>query len=726
MALAKALQTQPQNLWPMSLAGSAHMRPCIVVARDSEGKYFAIRATSGGPGLDITKLEAFLFEQLRANGVQAVLQSKFGSQDGNKSIESTVDFILRLHEHGLLEPLSNHDLMQSIEMLASQHRDAAKSGPRGDSVANSATTTTFLSIAGHPAVSWLIGAALITLCINPVMGATLSIDSAVRLLETPAATLGALWLAILATSTIYGLCANAMTQGALPASLRTETVIKFERRGLFFLIANFDSNAVDMLTRAEELRLRASFLALPWIGCGLAAIASGGGIAGGSFLMTFAFAFALVGLRETSPLERGQLVAFLEAWARRSNLLESTRSFLRKGLLRFDHEIAGGEGVLATTMIAWMAALTFYGSEILISSVYELGNQVSTLASDKITHLDIANAVASVAWLIMLAIVSVGGMIRLAAIPFQNVFNLAAIPLRALRPKALLALTNKMTPQNLTRVMSGIPIFSDLSTAVLTQAIHLSKILHTMPSELLVKQGDLGQDFYVILDGDFQVEVRDENGQLLHHELLIAGDSFGEIAIIQHGARTATVKSMGHGVVLSVSEAAFDLMFPKSLKTREDLTRIMRIVKLVQESDGLSYLTATQTLNIARAVTPKSSKAGDVLIVEGDPKADFALLINSGSVKVTLKGRVLAENLSRGQLAGTTALMNDSPRTASVICTVDATFFVLGRQDFMNACSSNAVIAILLGNMTGAHLKSQKTVGQDGDAAPQKTERSSA
>ncbi len=710
-------QSQHQNPWPMSLSGTAHVRPCVVIARDPQADTFAVRAAAGGPVTDLTKSEAFLFEQIRTNGVQVVLQSKFGSASGIQSIETTMALTLRLHENGLLEPLSNQDLMKSLEMLASRHQHRAPSITTRSTPGNTQGSTANHSmglarIAGHPAVSLLILISVFAVFTNPVTRSNLSVDSVIRFLETPAIALAGLWFCLLIASTLYGLCAHAVTQGALPPSLQSPSSLKFQWRGVFFLLAEFETTPIDMLTRMEEIRVRATLLILPWLAAGCVAmlVNSTSEVGTGTMLSALAIAFALVGLRETSPLERRQLVALLEAYSNRTDLLESTGHFLRKGLFRFDQKSAAGEGILASTMIAWLAGLTIYGSEILISSVYGLGNQVAALAADTGAAAHVTNAIASAAWLLMLATIAIGGAARLISIPFENAFSLAAIPIKALRPKALLALNKNLTPQALQQALNNLPIFADLPDTVILRAIQISKIQQTSAGEVIINQGESGRDFYVILEGNFLVEGSDESQKVIVSEKLIAGDSFGEMALIQNRPRAATVKSTSRGLLIKIPQEGFDSLFPNKSGARENLTMIVRAVKLLQETEALSYLTPAQTLGIARAMQPRVAKAGDVLIREGDSKADCAILIESGSVNVTLRGRTLAENLTRGNLLGTTALMNDSARTATVVCASDTIYLEISRADFLSACSSNAVIAILLGTRTQTQIKANTVV----------------
>jgi CRP-like cAMP-binding protein len=71
--------------------------------------------------------------------------------------------------------------------------------------------------------------------------------------------------------------------------------------------------------------------------------------------------------------------------------------------------------------------------------------------------------------------------------------------------------------------------------------------------ETIVRQGDVGDYMYVILDG--QVEVISE---IEDNEIRLAvngeGDFFGEMAIFERAARGATVRALGQARVLTVDK----------------------------------------------------------------------------------------------------------------------------------------------------------------------------
>ena len=58
------------------------------------------------------------------------------------------------------------------------------------------------------------------------------------------------------------------------------------------------------------------------------------------------------------------------------------------------------------------------------------------------------------------------------------------------------------------------------------------------PGQVVIEQGQVGDRFYVIIDGEVEVK---ENGHLLR--VLSAGDSFGEIAMLRDVPRTTTVQA---------------------------------------------------------------------------------------------------------------------------------------------------------------------------------------
>lgn len=84
--------------------------------------------------------------------------------------------------------------------------------------------------------------------------------------------------------------------------------------------------------------------------------------------------------------------------------------------------------------------------------------------------------------------------------------------------------------------LAEIPLFSALSKKDLGRIAKASNEVTVEAGHVLVDQGDAGRDAYVILEGTATVK---RNGRKVG--VLKPGDSVGELALLDHGPRTATV-----------------------------------------------------------------------------------------------------------------------------------------------------------------------------------------
>ena len=85
-------------------------------------------------------------------------------------------------------------------------------------------------------------------------------------------------------------------------------------------------------------------------------------------------------------------------------------------------------------------------------------------------------------------------------------------------------------------ILQRVPLFADLEKRELTQIASSFKAREYAAGDTLVTEGEGGVGFFLIESGEATVSVRGREIARLK-----AGDSFGEVALIDDGARTATV-----------------------------------------------------------------------------------------------------------------------------------------------------------------------------------------
>jgi CRP-like cAMP-binding protein len=80
------------------------------------------------------------------------------------------------------------------------------------------------------------------------------------------------------------------------------------------------------------------------------------------------------------------------------------------------------------------------------------------------------------------------------------------------------------------------PLFDGLSRKELVELARVSEDLEVPPGKVLCKEGEIGHEFFVIVDGEVEVT---RNGARVATRA--GGEFFGEIALLEETRRTATV-----------------------------------------------------------------------------------------------------------------------------------------------------------------------------------------
>jgi CRP/FNR family cyclic AMP-dependent transcriptional regulator len=121
------------------------------------------------------------------------------------------------------------------------------------------------------------------------------------------------------------------------------------------------------------------------------------------------------------------------------------------------------------------------------------------------------------------------------------------------------------------RELAGIPLFADLSKKELGAIAGWCDVVDVPAGSPLLKQGSFPHEFFVILDGTVTVERFGEEVATLG-----PGDFFGEIALLEHEKRTATVVAAKPLKVAVMTARQFGLARAQMPEVAERLERAAR------------------------------------------------------------------------------------------------------------------------------------------------------
>jgi len=118
------------------------------------------------------------------------------------------------------------------------------------------------------------------------------------------------------------------------------------------------------------------------------------------------------------------------------------------------------------------------------------------------------------------------------------------------------------------RVIKDFAIFSTLTPQNLSQLAEKITLRRYPAGSYIIRQGDMGCEFFVIGRGNVEVEV---DGEVVN--TLSAGAFFGEISLVKQQPRTASVRAVSEVVCFVLSKTEFESVMNQSLSFESELRK---------------------------------------------------------------------------------------------------------------------------------------------------------
>lgn len=194
--------------------------------------------------------------------------------------------------------------------------------------------------------------------------------------------------------------------------------------------------------------------------------------------------------------------------------------------------------------------------------------------------------------------------------------------------------------------------------------------------ETIIKQGDEGDNFYIIDSGEVAVYV---NNDLV--TTISDGGSFGELALIYGQLRAATVKAKSDVKLWAIDRDTYRrILMGSTIRKRDMYQEFLSKVSILESLDKWERLT------VADSLEPVQFDDGQKIVVQGEHGEDFFIIIE-GNATVFQQRNDNEDPLEVGRLGpsdyfGEIALLLDRPRAATVIAKGPLKCVKLDRQRF--------------------------------------------
>lgn len=208
-------------------------------------------------------------------------------------------------------------------------------------------------------------------------------------------------------------------------------------------------------------------------------------------------------------------------------------------------------------------------------------------------------------------------------------------------------------------------LFSKLQQNHLLELFSRSKVQRLKDKEIVFSQNDVGNSFYVILEGFAEIIINDR--LLTVYE---KGNFFGELAIAtDNPLRRATVRAKGPLTVLKIHKKYYKQFHLPTIQ--DNLYKLRNYFTDILNPGLLASLAFGKLVHWNR---------NDTLIRYGARDTDMYVIL-SGQVQVANKrGRDIA-SLSDGDIVGEVACVRGVPRTATVVAKTDDVYAIRLKAD---------------------------------------------
>jgi uncharacterized protein YhbP (UPF0306 family) len=118
-------------------------------------------------------------------------------------------------------------------------------------------------------------------------------------------------------------------------------------------------------------------------------------------------------------------------------------------------------------------------------------------------------------------------------------------------------------------------VFADLPRREVESVAAALQVLEVDAGEVVVRQGGPADKFFIVADGEVQVE-REEDGRTETVASLGRGHFFGEVAIMRESPRAATVKATKPTTLLAMERDTFKDLVAQSLGTTAEFDQVIQ------------------------------------------------------------------------------------------------------------------------------------------------------
>jgi CRP-like cAMP-binding protein len=233
-----------------------------------------------------------------------------------------------------------------------------------------------------------------------------------------------------------------------------------------------------------------------------------------------------------------------------------------------------------------------------------------------------------------------------------------------------------------------VPLFSELSADGFERVIDALELRRLDHGEVIVRQGEPGDSFFVIARGMVRITRETALGETEELAKLGEGSILGEMAVLSAEPRTASVSADGGADLLVFKRDALAAMsadLPQVGKVLERFAMQRMVKNLLASNPFFKPFNREQRQALLTRFEAHRLPKDTVIVRQGEEGRGIYLILHGGAEvsRTEENGRVVTlAQLDTGDCFGEIAVLQDRPTTAKVATDRDSTVMFLPKEHF--------------------------------------------
>jgi putative peptide zinc metalloprotease protein len=255
--------------------------------------------------------------------------------------------------------------------------------------------------------------------------------------------------------------------------------------------------------------------------------------------------------------------------------------------------------------------------------------------------------------------------------------------------------------QNYQSILGQMPILAGLNSDDIFMIASQLRMEKHRAGTFLIRQGEIGDKFYIIREGEVEVLLKDDNGAERTVVQLKKGDCFGEIALLKEIPRTASCKAATPVELLVLTKADFNQLVKQQFEISSEIQKSISKVGMIKAMPLFKEL-SPRHINLLSAKLKEETFVPETVIARQDEPGDAFYIVKSGTAALTVKSEKEEEQviayLDEGEFFGEMALLTGLPNMGTLKTVSETELLILEKEDFDELAKEHFFTSISLKN----------------------------